>query len=116
MAISDPGVVKELYVQKNKYFDKHPLSKNVSYVLTGESILFAETTADWRDTRKAISPAFYKGKLEGLIEMAKSAIETTMGRFDELVKKGDPVDILYEINTMTTRILLVCAFGVDIAD
>jgi len=44
LAISDPAVLQELYVQKNKYFDKHPLIKNVSYVLTGESILFAETT------------------------------------------------------------------------
>ena len=81
LAISDPAVVQELYVQKNKYFDKHPLIKNVSYVLTGESILFAETTADWKDTRKAISPAFYKGKLEGLTEIAKSAITTTVARF-----------------------------------
>ena len=82
MLISDPSVLQELYVQKNKYFDKHPLTKNVSYVLTGESILFAETTSDWRDTRKAISPAFYKGKLEGLTEIAKSAINTTILHLD----------------------------------
>jgi len=44
LAISDPGVVQELYTTKNKYFDKHPLIKDLTYCLTGESILFAETT------------------------------------------------------------------------
>lgn len=44
LAISDPAVVQELYTTKNKYFDKHPLIKDLTYCLTGESILFAETT------------------------------------------------------------------------
>ena len=59
LTIQDPVVVGELYTSKNKYFDKHPLTKEISRCLTGESILFAETTKDWKDTRKAISPAFY---------------------------------------------------------
>lgn len=67
-------------------------------------------------TRKAISPAFYKGKLEGLTEIAKIAIEKTMDRFEVLALNGGLVDIMHEMNTMTTRILLVCAFGVDHAD
>ena len=116
LLISDPAVVQDLYVSKNKYFDKHSLVKNASYVLTGESILFTETTEDWRSTRKAMSPAFYKGKLESLTEIAKTAIETTVKRFEELLKDKNEIDILNEINTMTTRILLTCAFGVDIAD
>ena len=74
VTISDPSVVAELYTTKNKYFDKHPLIKDMSYCLTGESILFAETTQDWKDTRKALSPAFYKGKLENLTDCAKSAV------------------------------------------
>ena len=82
--ISDPTVIQELYTTKNKYFDKHPLIKNLTYCLTGESILFTETTQDWRDTRKAISPAFYKGKLENLTEIAKDAVRTTVDRFESL--------------------------------
>ena len=71
IGISDPAIVAELYTTKNKYFDKHPLVKDIAYCLTGDSILFAETTQDWKDTRKALSPAFYKGKLEQLTEIAK---------------------------------------------
>ena len=118
MLISDPVVVGELYTSKNKYFDKHPLIKNLLYCLTGESILLAETTQDWKDTRKALSPALYKGKLENLTELAKTAVQTTVNRFDKLMGGSNKanIDIMEEVNTMTTRILLVCAFGVDIAD
>ena len=81
LAIYDVKVVEAMYTTKNKYFDKHPLVGNMSYCLTGDSILFAETSEDWRTSRKAISPAFYKGKLEKLVEIGKSAIRTTLKRF-----------------------------------
>lgn len=61
--IHDPKIVEVMYTSKNKFFDKHPLVKDLCHVFTGESILFAETTDNWRLSRKAISPAFYKGKL-----------------------------------------------------
>ena len=82
--------------------------------------MFAETTQDWKDTRKALSPAFYKGKLENLTEIAKTAITVTVDGHKKLISesKGEwaEVNVMKEVNTMTSRILLVCAFGVDIAD
>ena len=119
IALKDVKVVEAMYTTKNKYFDKHPLIQELSECLTGGSILFAETSDDWRKSRKAISPAFYKGKLENLIEIAKQAVSTTLERFKEIQAKGGPraqVDIMEEIGLMTARILLVCALGVDCAD
>jgi len=55
--------------------------------------LFANTTEDWRTSRKAISPAFYKGKLEKLVEMAKEAVKTTKARFDKIATKGAKSEI-----------------------
>ena len=46
--------------------------------------MFAETSDDWRKSRKVMSPAFYKGKLEKLMEIAKQAVGTTLARFKEL--------------------------------
>ena len=118
LAIADVKVVEAMYTTKNKYFDKHPLIKDLSMCLTGESILFAETSDDWRKSRKAISPAFYKGKLESLVEIAKQAVSSTLNRFKNLSKAGpkSKVDIMEEIALMTTRILLVCALGVDCSE
>ena len=85
VSVSDPAVVQDLYTTKNKYFDKAPLVKDVTYCLGGDSILFTETTQDWKDARKAMSPAFYKGKLEDLTEIAKLAITATIDRLNSLL-------------------------------
>ena len=88
--------------------------------MTGDSTLFAETTQDWRQSRKAISPAFYRGKLEQLIEIAKQAMRTTLERFQTIRREGEgpraEIDIQEEIGMMVSRILLVCALGIDCAD
>ena len=118
IGITDVKVIEAMYTTKNKYFDKHPIVKDLAMCLTGESILFAETTEDWRKSRKAISPAFYKGKLEHLVETAKQAVSSTLNRFKKIQAKGgrQEVDIMEEIGLMTARILLVCALGVDCAE
>ena len=107
-------------MSKNKYFDKHPLVKDLIHCLTGESILFAETTQDWKESRQALTPAFYKGQLEKLTEIAKQAISKTVERHRQiLAKSGNKsavVDVIKEVNDMMARILLICAFGVDFAD
>ena len=82
--------------------------------------MFAETTDDWRKSRKAILPAFYKGKLESMVEVAKQAARTTLNRFKNIYATANKplvqVDIMEEIGLMTSRILLLCALGVDIAE
>ena len=107
-----------MYTTKNKYFDKHPFVKEIASCLTGNSILFTETTDDWRKSRKAISPAFYKGKLESLVDIARDAVRKTLTRFKTIAAKGSrsQVDIMEEIGLMTSRILLMCALGVDCSE
>ena len=60
--------------------------------------MFAETTQDWKDTRKALSPAFYKGKLEKLTEIAKTAITTTIDSHWKLLSESK--DEWAEVNVM----------------
>jgi cytochrome P450 len=69
--INDVKIVEQLYTTHNEYFDKHPIIQNLTLKLTGRSILFEESTANWRLRRKGLSPAFYKGKLKGLIRIAE---------------------------------------------
>ena len=83
--IHDPKIVEAMYTTKNKYFDKFPGVRNAMHVLTGNSILFAETTEVWRQSRKAMSPAFYKGKIIQLMEIAREAMTKTHARLDGLI-------------------------------
>ena len=87
LAIGDVKVIEAMYTTKNKYFDKHPLIKDLAMPLTGDSILFTETSETWRKERKAMSPAFYKGKLEDLVELAKGAVRKTITRWESTVEK-----------------------------
>ena len=116
--MQDPAVVEAMYTTKNKYFDKHPLIKDLCYPLIGDSILFAETTQDWKKSRKAMSPAFYKGKLVQLVEIAKLSVEQTLLKFEHMTKNSQTtqIDVVEELGEMTVRILLRCAFGEDLSD
>lgn len=82
LAIARPSVVSELFLTKNKYFDKHPNTARQLQRMTGDSILFEPSTLRWQQKRKALSSALYKDKLKDMIElMKKVTIETIQGRW-----------------------------------
>lgn len=71
LAVARPSVVAELFVNKNKYFDKHPTTARQLQRMTGDSILFAPSDLKWQQKRKALSAALYKDKLKDMIELMK---------------------------------------------
>jgi len=73
--VSCPKVVEALYTVNSKYLSKHDLSRDILYPLFGRSILLAESTPEWSARRKAIAPAFYKGKLVKMLEIVKSTVK-----------------------------------------
>jgi cytochrome P450 len=79
--ILDVNVVQELYTTQNKYFNKHPIVRDLTLQLTGRSILFADTDEMWRKRRTALGPAFYKGKLIQMTDLAKESMRGTLARW-----------------------------------
>jgi cytochrome P450 len=71
LAVARPSVVAELFLTKNKYFDKHPITAKQMQRMTGESILFEPSNLRWQMKRKALSSALYKDKLKDMIELMK---------------------------------------------
>lgn len=86
LVIADVEVMESLYTTHNAHFDKHPIVQNLTLNLTGKSILFDESTPSWRQRRKGLSPAFYKGKLQGLIEISKDSVRETVMHLENLCK------------------------------
>jgi cytochrome P450 len=106
-----------LYTTHNVHFDKHPQVQLVTLNLLGKSILFDESSDSWRQRRKAMSPAFYKGKLAGLVSIARSEVDDKVERFKKLYEQnGGPVKInmIAEISTLMTRILISCTVGSEV--
>ena len=53
--ISDPEMLQELYFEKNKFFDKHQLIKEILNPLMGDATLLAPSNEAWSVRRKSLS-------------------------------------------------------------
>ena len=116
VAIHDVKVVEQLYTTHNRYFDKHPDVQKVTWRLTGSSILFDASDEGWAQRRKTMSPAFYKGKLQGLVNIAKGVVSTYCDRFEALTARAPAtVNMMSEISNLSVSILLSCVVGEDIS-
>jgi len=112
-----PKVLNDLYVSKNKYFDKFPLIKNILYPLMGDSILLAESSEFWSKKRKSLSQAFYKEKLIQMCELVKKCMRERVTDINEkFLKTGQKMDLIHEISKTFIKVILVCGFGVDLTD
>jgi cytochrome P450 len=117
VSVMDPKIVQAMCTTHNLQFDKHPLVLNLVWRLLGGGILFSQTTTDWKKRRNAISPAFYKGKLVGLVDLAKGVVAETVQRWKQLCEKGRTrIDFMDEVSMMHVKILLKCALGKDISE
>lgn len=114
MWITSPDLLNDLYLVKNKHFDKHIDVKRLSEPLLGNSLLFVEKSEMWNMHRKAMSASLYKDKLikyTGIINQnVTKVIKEIEGRF---VDTGVEMDLIAEVQGVFTRIILDSAFGED---
>ena len=64
-----------------------------------------------------MSPAFYKGKMETMVEIAKTCVQKTLNHWHDLSRGVNPVEIDFMelVQDMHVSIMLKCAFGVDVS-
>lgn len=63
-----------------------------------------------------MTPAFYKGKLQGLVEISKQSVKNTCKHFEDLCKDGPAkIDMIKEISDMMTSLILNCVLSEDLS-
>jgi len=67
-------MLEELYVTKNKYFDKHTRIYNITKPMLGDSILMSRSTEIWSKKRKVLSTVFYKDKLSKMMDIIREVV------------------------------------------
>lgn len=67
VAIGDPEIVNELYVTKNKYFDKTEKHRRMVSNMFGNSLILQRSNENWSTKRKHLSVAFYKEKMAPML-------------------------------------------------
>lgn len=83
LVVSDPHILEEVYVSKNKYFDKHPRIYEFFKPLMGETILMARSNELWSKKRKSLSTAFYKDKLGKMMDIIRTVVINYAKYMDE---------------------------------
>ncbi|CDW86732.1 cytochrome p450 [Stylonychia lemnae] len=99
--------LQDLFVTKNKFFDKHPFTARLFKKTLGDGTLFAKSDELWAKKRKSLSSSLYKQKLIQMVETMKQiALET----IKEWEQQGE-IDIVAEAANLMMRNILACVFG-----
>jgi cytochrome P450 len=95
LIVSDPYLLEEIYVTKNRYFERHRLGENLFKPIVGTAILAAPADGTWAMKRKILTGAFYKDKLMILLEMVLKIADLRMKEWElEYANKKDiPFDL-----------------------
>ena len=70
--IGDPAIVQDIFTNKNKIIDKTYTSEMVFADMLGKSFLFTKGDEIWKAKRKAVSHAFYKDRVESMLDVLKN--------------------------------------------
>ena len=112
LIISDPLIIEELFVNKNKYFDKYNRSKDILFSITGNSMLFDKSNELWMQKRKTLSAAFYKEKM---IKMLNFIIQFTDKKVEEwknkYADKQVTMNLGREVSDHIMECIHICVFG-----
>jgi cytochrome P450 len=116
--ITDPEMLNELYITKNKYFDKHPFIRECLRPLFGDALVFQEGNNLWNSKRKVLSAAFYKDKLSMMGDIVKEQIKRSMVIWKEkyIASGKKELNVVSEISLILVRVILACAFGYDCSE
>jgi cytochrome P450 len=110
LVINTPELSQELYLTKNKYFDKHPHASGLYSRMLGDSILFAKSDVLWQQKRKALSAALYKDKLRVMMEIMKDKTISIIRNKWMKAKNGE-INIVSEASNLFINITISCLFG-----
>lgn len=110
LCINSPELSQELYLTKNKYFDKHPHAAGLYSRMLGDSILFAKSDLLWQQKRKALSAALYKDKLRVMMDIMKNQTINVIRNKWMKAKNGE-INIVSEASNLFINIIINCLFG-----
>jgi len=115
LVVTGPQYVDELYIGKNKYFDKDEKERRVYYGWFGDSIFHAKSDHIWLEQRKHLAAAFYKEKmnlmLKIMIGVTNQRVQKWLKDYGTGLERPD-VSMTLEFSDLIADSDLAAVFGV----
>ena len=118
--VSDMDVIQEFATTKNDKIDKLGSDEVMLREFLGKSFLFSKGDEVWKAKRKACAHAFYKDKLDAMLEVLKGQTNRRLSIWlKEMEQSADGsanIDINYEFERLFSRNIVEISFGEDVSD
>ena len=115
--VSDPDAVNDLFVVKNKYFDKHPGFKNMLYPLLGDTFSLLPSDESWKNKRKSLSAVFYKERLGQMLSIMIETVSKALLQWKtDFAENGKEFNLIKELDLLLAKNIMACIFGEDITE
>lgn len=75
--VSDPDIVKDIFIGKNATLERHPIAQLIFQNGIGQSFLISKGDELWKKKRKACAHAFYKDRLQKMLEILNTKLTDT---------------------------------------
>mmetsp|Transcript_22949 Transcript_22949/g.22280 ORF Transcript_22949/g.22280 Transcript_22949/m.22280 type:complete len:277 (+) Transcript_22949:312-1142(+) len=113
LCINDPELMTDIYVTKNKYFDKTWKYNRMFRKLVGNALVFLPSNENWMRSRKIVSQMFYKDKMAKMIPQINLVAARHMKIWKEDKNSPDCSDfnLFHRVNKMLIDVISQCVFG-----
>ena len=114
IVVTDPKYVDELYIAKNKFFDKADKERRVYFRWFGKSIFHAKSDKAWQEQRKHLAAAFYKDKMNMMIRIIIGIANTKVQewKLNYQPSSGKVMSLAKEMSDLVADAELASVFGV----
>ena len=111
IVVTDPAYVDELYIAKNKFFDKADKEGRVYYRWFGDSIFHAKSGKVWQEQRKHLAAAFYKEKMNMMIRIIIGVANTKVQEWKRNYEGNQTMSLAKEMSDLLADAVLASVFG-----
>jgi enediyne biosynthesis protein E7 len=110
--IHHPDDIKRVLVSNHRNYTKGVGLDRVK-ILLGRGIMTSEGEL-WRRQRYMMQPLFHRRVIGGFAELIARTNDRWIERWEELARRGEPVNLTDEMSTLTLEIVLRSIFGRDL--
>ena len=113
--VNHPDFIKHVLQENNRNYCKQNRFNNLLKPFIGEGLLTSDGEA-WRRRRRLAQPAFHRHRLALLVQLMTDTIEEIVARWQPVVEKGTPLDVLVETQRIALTIFGRALFSVEVRD